>query len=221
MRPSACASCAIALSGRGAELCRGRTVPAGIGHLEPEVDVGLLSALPGPVDRLAGFFRREARGAVDVEHDVRVPEPLGDELGGLHRGLFVARIGHHDAPLRAEALPPELDQRGDRERGLELGVARAAAVDVAVLDHRGERVALPVFGPRLDHVHVRRDHHRPERRVAARPGGDQVRGIVDLHDLDVAFGPAAGEERAAEGLRDVGGAIAFALHRTQRDRLPG
>ena len=99
--------------------------------------------------------------------------------------------------------------------------ASLAAVEQAVLDHRSERIALPVLGLGLDHVHVRREHHRPERRIAPRPGGDQVRGVVDRHDLDVALGPAAGQQRAAESLRYFGGAVAFALHRAQRDRFLG
>jgi hypothetical protein len=161
-----------------------------------------------------------AAAAVDVEQQFGIVKLLGERGGGLHRRLLVAGEEQHHVAAGLEALALELDQRGDEGRHVELVVARAAAEQIAVLDHRRERIALPIGGLGLDHVHMPRDQDR----LGAVPGlagaaiaRDQKGGVAELLDADIGIGEPAGDELGLEPGRIVEGLVARPGDAAKRD----
>jgi hypothetical protein len=53
---------------------------AGVGHGQLEIGIGLLGALPGEIERLARRLVESAAAAVDVEDEIGILEPLGDQI---------------------------------------------------------------------------------------------------------------------------------------------
>jgi hypothetical protein len=167
--------------------------PPGIGEGQLVIGIGLLGALHPEAHCLAGLVELAA-AAVDVEQQFGVVEFLRHLLRGLHRGLFVARGEEEDVAPGLEAFALELDQRRDEGRQIVLHVARAAAPDIAVLDHRAERIARPVGGFGLDHVHMARNVDRLLRRRGAAIARDQERGVAEPLDADILRREAARDE---------------------------
>ena len=212
---------------RGGELddriyrTRGRAVAAGVGHFELVIVVSLFRALPGPVQRLAGLFIERAAAAIDVKHQFGARQLLGDHPRAAHGGFFITRELQNDGPLGLVARTAQFDQAGGCQRSIELHIARPAAEQVTVLDHRGERIALPVRRLGFDHVHMPGNHQRLEAGIAARPGSDQVSSIAKRGDLHLAILPSARDQRLLDQLQRFTGLVAFALDRAQRDQLHG
>ena len=169
-------------------------MPARVGEGDGEVGVCLLGALDSVAHGLAGL--QQAAAAVDVQHHLRALQPAREFGGGGHVGLFVARQRQHHVPAGPPALGPQFRQHGDYGRDVELVVRGAAPVDVAVLHHRGERIARPVLGLGLDHVHVARDHDGRLLRVLAGIARDQERRVRERLD-----GHLGGREATGHQLR--------------------
>ena len=200
---------------------RSRGMAAGIGDGQLEIGIGLLRPLPRPIFRLARFLVEHTAAAIDVDHEFGILQPLGDQRGGLHHRFLVTREFDDDRALRLIARTAQVDERGNRSGAVELHVARAAPEQIPVFDHRRERVALPIGGLRLDHVHMAGDDQRLQFRIAAAPRADQIGGVVHRHDLDIRVRKPARDERGFVECRDLRGLIARPADRTQRDRLLG
>src|SRR5262245_65681478 len=67
------------------------TMATWIGGSQLEISIGFFRALPVELARLTGLLVKHAGAAVDIEHQFRVGEFLGDDLAGLHRRFLVAR----------------------------------------------------------------------------------------------------------------------------------
>ena len=200
---------------------RGRTVSARIGHFQLIINIGLLCTLPGPVERAPCSFVQRPAAAIDVDHQLRVLKPLGDDLASLHRGFFITRKLQDDCPLGLVTRPAQFDQAGCCHGRVELHVTGAAAIEDPVLNHRGKRIAGPVLGIGLNHVHMARNHQRLQAGIAARPGRDQIGGIVNRSDFDLRFAPPASHQRALDDAQCLVGFVTRAADRAQRDQPLG
>ena len=200
---------------------RGGAVAARIGDFQLVVVIGLFRALPGPVKRLAAGLFEQPAAAIDVDDHFRIFQPLRDQAAGLHRRFFIARELEDDRSARAIAGLAHGDQGGRGQRRVELHVAGTAAEQIAVLDHRSEGIAGPVLGVGFDHVHVARDHQRLQPGIAAFPGGDQIGGVVDRHDLHVAVAPAGRHQCGLKRLLGFCRAVVRSANRANRDQLLG
>src|SRR5215469_628821 len=151
---------------------------AGRGNRELEIRVCFLCTRPGEVLRLSGGVQLPTR-AVDVQDHLGVRELLCEHPGRRHGGLFIARECEDDATPRLIPFALELDERGDRQRVVQLHVAGPSAVQQSILDYRREGIALPVRWFGLHYVHVSRDHERLEVWILAFPASDQKSGVID------------------------------------------
>ena len=84
-------------------------------------------------------------------------------------GLLVRREGEDHIPVERDPFPLEPDQRLDEDGGPVLDVARAPAVEVAVLLGQHERLQRPVLPQRLHHVEMGQQQDRLPRAGPAEP----------------------------------------------------
>ena len=113
-------------------------------------------------------------------------------IGLVEARFFIADKSENEGPIRLHAvlLQPE-DGRHKRDDAC-LIVERSAAIEIAVFFDQFVRVALPVLGPRVDHVHVGRKQDRLRRGVGARDahqhgGGLTLRQLGDVAGCNAAI----------------------------------
>src|SRR5690348_9426367 len=127
---------------------------------------------------------------------------LRDEpLNAAAQRLLVPRENHDEISRRLEAGALEADEVGDEDGVAHLVVRGPAAVEVAVLLEKGERIDRPIRPARRDDVHVREDDDR----LPAGPGSPVARHEVavlrvgaDEH-LDVRSRESGGQEPSGHG----------------------
>ena len=140
-----------------------RAVPAGIVHLELERHVHFFARLHRSHQALAVQDHRIA--GVHVEHVRRIDQiammaeqPFDAVV--IAAAFFARRQREDQVAVGAISLLLESQERGDQNGRPILDVLRAAAVEVAVLLHEGERIHRPVFALRLDDVEMREQEDR-------------------------------------------------------------
>ena len=190
-----------------------RAVAAGVGHLELQVEHLLLGCLHVVGDPLA------------VHDDT--PAALVQDVGGIEQlrsvgqdprhpvvgsALLVGGERHDDVALGDEilGLHPQQDRQVHGTLVLVVGDATTEKHSVALDEF--ERRQGPVLGVGLDHVVVREQEDRLERRVPAPVANDQVAllGLARLDHHDVLGGKAGGAHVARHRLGG-GGHVAGAL----------
>jgi hypothetical protein len=190
-------------------------VAAGIDHGDCEVGIGLLGGLDAIGDRFAVLAELTAAG-VAVQHHLGVLQLRREGPRRLLPGLLVATQRQDHVAARLPTLALQLGEHRDHDRDVELVVHRAAPEHVAVLHHRGERVARPVLPLGLDHVHVVDHHDRLLGRIGAVIAGDQDRGAEHRLDLHVVGGEAGLHQHCLQPRRIDWDLIARD-HRADRD----
>ena len=110
------------------------------------------------------------------------------------RARFLATRQHelHGAFRRsARCLQPR--HRIGPDRCLCLVVGAAAGIEPAVFLDQCERITRPILALGIDDIEMRQQHHRAERRIAARQGGDQATiqwQAIGNKDIKVGIGKA-------------------------------
>ena len=167
-------------------LDRQRAVAAGVRHLEVEILVHLLARLD-LVGQVLALPHVAAAAFVDRELGVdQILVVLHQPVDAVEGAAFlVGRERQNQIAIGREAFLLQANQVGDELRRHRLVVARAAAVEEAVLLEERERIERPVLALGLDDVEMREQ----QQRLAARAGAARARDQVALlRDRDRAPG---------------------------------
>jgi hypothetical protein len=171
-------------------------------HLQPEALVDLLAGLDAvvevaPVLDLAASAFVEGQLRVD-EVAVVLDQPV-HAVGGAR--LLVRGQGDDDVAVGTIAFLPQADEGGDPDRGHGLVVARAAAVEEAVLLEEGEGIAGPVLAPSLHHVEMGEEEQRTPLPRAAQAGHEVSLAGLRRQHLYVGGGESGRAQPGGHGLR--------------------
>ena len=166
---------------------------------------------------------RVADDAVVIEHELRVDQravvphqPL-DAVAAT--ALLVRGEGENDVAARPVPFLLQAQERRGHDGIAALHVEHAAAVEVAVFFHQLEGVGAPVLAPRLHHVEMPDEQHRPVLARAAQTYHQVLLALLGSGHDDVRRRKAGGEKALRHGLggrRDV----ARGIGGVDRDQLP-
>ena len=176
-----------------------RAVAAPVGDGQLVVAVHLLGG--AQLEYLGHAVLGSDRVSVVVQHELGIdelpviPDEPVDAVAAA--ALLVRRERKNDVATRAKTLVLHPQQRRRHDGIAILHILRAAAVEVAVLLDELEGIGAPVLAPRLDHVEVADEQHRPVLGCATEPHHQVLLALVETEHRDV----GGGEARVPEALR--------------------
>jgi len=148
---------------------------------------------------------RVAHHAIVIEHELRidqravVPHQPLDAVAAT--ALLVRRERENDVTARPVPLLFHAQECRGHDGIAALHVEHAAAVEVAVFFHELEGVGAPVLAPRLHHVEMPDEQHRPVLARAAQTHHQVLLALVGSGHDDVRRRKAGGEKALRHGLR--------------------
>ena len=159
---------------------------AGVGHFEAEVLEHFLARLHF-VGQVLALAHVAAAAFVDREFGVdQVLVVLHEPVDAVEiAAFFVGREREDQIAVGDEAFLLQPNHVGDELRRHRLVVARAAAIEPAVLLEKGERIERPVLALRLDDVEVREEQQRPPRAGAVIADDEVVLARIGAEEVDV------------------------------------
>ena len=165
----------------------------GIGDDDVERCVRLLRTLHEIDERLAGRLIQDPAAGIRVDGELGVLDPRvrRDAPGRVHVRLFIADEGEDELTRGLQLRRLEAQDRRHERNDACLVVRGAASVEVAVLLDELERIALPLFGTRIDDVHVCGEQNGPALLASGYPHDQRTVACI-VERRDVRFRYAAG-----------------------------